>query len=319
MSSLTLLQIIQNASGELGLPVPATVIGNTDATTTQLFYLINRTLDEMRRDNRWTVMQTEFNLIVEVPIITTGDLGINSAVITNIPDTTDLEAQYWTVSANAVPQASRILSVDSSTQITMTMEAATTEAVTDASITFAKDTYELPTDIDWYNPATFWDRTNRWQLIGPDSPQTDQFNRSGIVAVGPRRHYRQIGPLTNRFRIWPAPAEISEPLQLVFEYLSNAAVAVSGSSTSFAQYFANDDDVPLLDSNALVMGIKYQFWRLKGMNYIPLQNEYTDYVDKLAARDGSAPSLSLSRIPRPYLIGPQNIQDGNYPSSPSSS
>ena len=54
-----------------------------------------------------------------------------------------------------------------------------------------------------YIGQTWWDRTNRWALLGPDSPQIDQWHRSGIYVTGPRRHFRQIGNTTNAWRIWP--------------------------------------------------------------------------------------------------------------------
>lgn len=310
----TLLQIVQAAQGELGLPQSSTVVGNTDPTTVQMYNLTNRALDELRRCNRWTACQFEYDLVVNPPIITTGDLGVNSAVITNIPSTTGILANYFTVSGNSISQAARVLSVDSSTQVTMTMEAALTAAITGADVTFAQDTYPIPSDFDFFNNRTMWDRTNRWELLGPDSPQLDQWHRSGIVATGPRRHFRQIGPYADTFRIWPPPTEITNPLQLVFEYLSLNAVRVNGSNSSFAQYFQNDDDLPLLDDQAIIMGLKWMFWEAKGFgSYVTLQNRWIDYVERLKARDGAAPTLNLVKRVNPIFISPANVQDGFFP------
>jgi hypothetical protein len=308
----TLLQIVQAAQAELGLPQSSTVIGNADPTTVQMLYLANRALDEMRRMNRWTVCQFEYNLIVDVPIITTGNIAANSAVITNIPSTSGILADYFAVSGNAIPQAARVLSVDSATQVTMTMEM-TGDAQTDIPLTFARDTYPIPTDFDFFNNRTMWDRTNRWELLGPDSPQIDQWHRSGIVATGPRRHYRKIGPYTSNFRLWPQPVEITSPLQMVFEYLSLNGVMVNGSASTFAQYFANDDDQPLLDDQGVILGIKWMFWEVKGFNYAAMQNRWLDYMYRLAARDGAAPTLQLARRENVLLISPNNIQDGFFP------
>ena len=310
--ALTLLQIVQAAQGELGLPQSATVIGNTDPTTVQMFSLSNRVLDELRRMNRWTAMQFEYDLIVDVAIKTTGDLVQNSAVITNIPSTAGLTANNYAISALGLLQAARIQSVDSATQITMNMEVIGSSSV-GATIEFGRDTYPIPTDFDFFNNETMWDRTNQWRLLGPDSPQQDQWQRSGIVNVGPRRHFRKLGPYTSDFRLWPAPFEIANPLQLVFEYMSLNAVSVSGSNTSFAQYFANDTDQSLLDAQAVIQGIKWMFWEIKGFNYVAMQNRWVDYVEKLAARDGAAPTLSMARRPSPIYITPWNAQDGNDP------
>lgn len=315
---LTLLQIIQRAQAELGLPQAAVVVGNADATTTQMLALANRTLDELRRCNPtgWTALQFEYDLAVPVPVNTTGDLlAANTSIISNIADLTGVQANYWSVSGTNIPQAARVQSVDDATTVTIQMEATNTDPVTGATITFAKDTFPEPSGFDWFQNRTMWDRTNRWELIGPDSPQIDEWHRSGIVTLGPRRHFRQIGPYSNNFRIWPPPTELTSPLQLVFEYLSLNAVRVEGSTSSFAQYFANDTDIPLLDDQAIIMGIKWMFWEIKGMgSYVTLQNRWVDYVDRLIARDGAAQTLQLAKRVSPVFISPANVQDGFFPS-----
>ena len=310
--SLTLLQMVQAVQAELGLPQASTVVGNADATTQQLFYLSNRVLDELRRRNRWTVMQFEYDLVVSVPVSTTGDVTQNSAVITNIPTTAGISANSYVVSGNGIPVAARVISVDSLTQVTLSMEV-TGDSTTGMDLLFARDTYPMPVGFDWFNNRTMWDRTNRWELLGPDSPQMDQWHRSGIVVTGPRRHFRKVGPYTSQFRIWPPPNEIAEPLQLVFEYLSIAAVQVNGADDNFAQYFANDIDTCLLDDQAIIMGMKWMFWEVKGFNYAAMQNRWIDYVDRLVARDGAAPTLNLVKRVNPIFISPANVQDGFFP------
>lgn len=311
----TLLQMVQTAERELGLPQSSGVFtGNTDDTGVQMGALANRCLDELRQMNRWVALQFEYNLVCNPPIITTGDLAAGSAIITNIPSTAGIEANSWAVQSEGVLQAARVLSVDSSTQITMTMENVNTENVVGQAVTFAQDTFDMPDGFEWFNNRTMWDRTNRWELLGPDSPQIDQWHRSGIVATGPRRHFRELGPYGKKFRIWPPPVEITQPLQLVFEYLSINAVRVAGSSTVFAQYFENDTDTCLLNENAIIMGIKWMFWEIKGFgSYVTLQNRWVDYVDRLIARDGGAGTLSITKEPDPLLISPNNVQDGFFP------
>lgn len=315
--SLTLLQMINQAQAELGLPMSATVIGNTDPTTIQMYALSNRVLDELRRMNRWTVQQFEFDLVVPPPVNTTGTIlaGALNTVI-DIPSTAGITANNFAISANAVPAAARVIEVVDANTVVMSMEA--TGASAGQPIAFGQDTFAMPSGFDWFNNGTMWDRTNRWRLLGPDSPQMDQWHRSGIVALGPRRHFRKLGPYVDQFRIWPAPFEIANPLQLVFEYLSIDAVAVNGSTSTFTQFFENDDDQPLLDDQAIIMGIKWMFWEVKGFgSYVTLQNRWVDYVNQLIARDGAAETLSLAKRARSVLLNTWQIQDGDFPSSAS--
>lgn len=310
----TLLQIVQTAQAELGLTQSATVAGNSDVTTVQMFALANRCLDELRRMARWTSMQSEFDMAVPAAVTTTGNMQAGSAIITNIPNTSSLTpATAWAVQGTGLLQASRIQTVDSATQVTLNMRNTNTADVNGSVIVFGQDTYAMPTDFDWFNNRTMWDRTNRWELLGPDSPQLDQWHRSGIVAVGPRRHYRKIGPTGTSFRIWPAPFEITQPLQLVFEYLTINAVAVHG-GTTYAQNFVNDDDIPLLDDQSVIMGIKWMFWEIKGFgSYATAQGRWVDYVNRLIARDGAAPTLQLAKRMNPIFLSPSNVQDGFFP------
>lgn len=319
----TILQMVQNAEAELGLPQSISVFGQagaTDNTGTQMGALANRVLDELRRMNRWTVLQKEYDLVVNVATVTTGNMVAQSAVITNIPSTAGLTAQDWQVIGAGISVASRIQSVDSLTQVTCTMENTNVTPLTGTSITFAQDTYPLPLGIDWFNNRTFWDRTNRWELLGPDSPQMDQWHRSGIVATGPRRHYRILqgintttGAQQDMVRFWPSPVEIISPLQMVFEYLSTFAVATSGGIT-YAQYFTTDTDTCLLDENAILMGIKWMFWEAKGFgSYMTLQSRWVDYVERLIARDGAAPTLQLVKRQNSMFVSGANIQDGFWP------
>lgn len=313
MTQRTVLQIINQCQAELGLPQSATVFNNTDPTTVQLLALLQLANEELRdfSDEGWKALQFEFNLVVNPPITTTGDFGLNSAVVTNIPSTVGLQANYWSVGGDSVPEAARILSVDSLTQVTMTMEA--TAASVGSPIVFAQDTYEMPIDFRKYTNNTWWDRTNHWQLLGPDSAQLDQWHRSGIVATGPRRHWRNIGPYLNTYRLWPPPAELVEPIQAVFEYISLNSVRTNGSYTVFSQYFANDADIPILDDRALVMSIKWRFWEQKGMNYISKRDEYDTWVNRVMARDGGAKTLSLVHCIDPFYLNSYQVQDGFYP------
>jgi hypothetical protein len=316
MAVRTLLQIINTAQQELGLPQSSSVIGNaTDATAMQMLGFAQSEIEELAKakENGWTALTFEYNLVVSPPVETTGDVTENSAVITNIPDTSGISARSFYVQGPSIPQGARVLSVDSATQITMTMESTGTSVGGD--LVFARDTYPEPDNFNFFISDTWWDRTNRWQLLGPSSPQEDQWHLSGIVATGPRRYFRQIGPYSNNYRIWPPPAEIVEPLQLVFEYIANTPIRENTTTgvNNFIQYWADDANVPLLDDRAIIMGIKWRFWEQKGLNWLSKRKEYDDYVARLMSRDGGNTKLSLVNRPPAIYITPQNVQDGYFP------
>jgi len=61
------------------------------------------------------------------------------------------------------------------------------------------------------------------------------------------------------------------------------------------------------------MGVKWRFWQQKGFDWTRLRQDYDDYVDRLAARDGGNTKLQLAKPLQSILINSYNVQDSNFP------
>lgn len=305
----TLLEIVDTAAKELGLNAPAVVATSEDLQVIQLMALTNRDCVQLYRDHDWTDLQFEHIVNVEDAIVTTGNVD-DTAIITGIPSTAGLDTSY-AISALYAPQAQRVAEVLSATSVRCEMR--NTGVAAGAQVVFAKDTYNLPTDFDRYIGQTWWDRTNHWRLIGPDSPQMYQYIRSGIFATGPRRRWRQVGRLPTAWRIWPPPFSGGAPAPgaLVFEYISRNWVLGANGETKPA--FTADDDECLLDEQLVILGVKWRMWQIKGFEYAAMQQEYIDAVAAKFATDGGIPDLYLNRRTGPFLISSANVQDGFWP------
>lgn len=307
--SMTWLEIVQTACDELGLTRPSSIVGSNDPQAIQLGALANRQGIALQKQHGWTMLQTEWIINVVGPIVTTGDTTDGSAVITNIPSTSGLVANNYFVNSNNIPAAARIVSVDSATQVTLTEEATATS--TGQVFTFSLDTYPIPTDFDRYIGRTFWDRTNHWELIGPQSPQFDEWQRSGVVTTGPRRRFRQIGKLYNVFRLWPPPQATDAPATLVFEYISTEWAQATGGGAYKARFTA-DDDVCVFDDELMIKGVKWRFFQAKGLDYAALQAEHIDDVARTIGRDGGSAVLDMSRKKFPMFVSPANVPDSGF-------
>jgi hypothetical protein len=306
--STSLLQIIQDATAELGLAQPSAVTTATDLQTVQMLALANRCGRMLMSEASWSKLNGLYVINIAEPLVTTGNLTEGSAVITNIPSTATLTATdtYYAVSAEGAQQATQIASIDSATQITMNMPANGT--YTGATLTISQNVYDQPAD--WHDSVnrTQWDRTNHWELQGPVSSQQYQWLESGIVATGPRRKYRIQG---STVVIWPPPSSSDTPSTLAMEYMSSYWV-LSSTGTPKPRFTA-DTDTTVFDPDLMVMGIKWLFFQAKGFEYTELRRQWRNQVSVYAATDSGAATLDMAGRVWPMFVSPANIQDGNFP------
>ena len=344
----TFLQIVQTACAELGLNQPSVVVGSTDLQVKQLGALVNRDLRELQQNYNWTALQTEFDLFINPPIYGVGDITQNSYIITNFVVTdasgtpvpggdfssdfnTDFGPGYspasnptlYLISGQSITVNTRLAQVTGDPgDFTVVMDQPANATETSVFFTLSQDTYPGPVDFSRYLSQTWWDRTNRWALLGPDSPQMDQWHRSGIVTIGPRRHFRQIGyngltqtqnPINN-YRIWPAPGATDTPINLVYEYMSAYTTLASNGTPQIG--FQADTDFPILDENMMILGVKWRMWQIKGFDYGAMQQEYVDYCDRCYANDGGLKTVTMSKSRAGIYAS--LVQDGNFPGPTSS-
>lgn len=300
---MNLLEIVQAASLELGIGAPVSVINTTDMQALQMVALANREGKSLARDYDWNDLQREFVVNLALSVQKTGDVYPGSSVVNNI-DTTGL-SEGFAVSGDGMPPSQRVAKIIS--ESTLMLEMRPVASVASARLTFAQDTYDLPPDFDRYIGQTWWDRTNRWRLIGPDSPQSDQLVRSGVFTTGPRRRWRQTG---GKWRVWPAPFG-NTPGALVFDYITKNWCSTEAGVA--ADVMTADTDVPLFDPQLIVLGVKWRTWQAKGFEYAAMQQEYVDAVHAKFGADGGNPDLYLNRRAGPTLISNANIPDGNWP------
>src|SRR5512135_301418 len=91
--SKTLLQLVQQASNEMGLAAPNYVSGNTASDTVQMLALLNALGDEMRREFPWQALEKEYRFNTAF-LATTGNVTNGSAIVTGIPSTSGLSTSY---------------------------------------------------------------------------------------------------------------------------------------------------------------------------------------------------------------------------------
>lgn len=299
MANSTLLQLVTQVTGELGIAQPATVVGNTTADVVQILALMNASGYELLRKADWRQLTTPYTFFAQW-LTTTGTYTTSSAVITGIPSTAALDTTYM-LAGGIFPNATFIQSVDSPTQVTMSQLPIANG--TNASLPFQKAKYNFPSDYDAIVPATQWDKSKHWQMLGPESAQQWEFILSGYISTGPRVRWRLFGEY---FQIWPG---FSNTEVLGFEYRSKGwARAADG---TVKNSFTLDTDTCIYGDRLMVLSAKLKYLESKGL---PTQSIFRDYMtefDVSVAQNVSAPNLSLAPRPGSVLLDWSNIPDSN--------
>ena len=165
----------------------------------------------------------------------------------------------------------------------------------------AAQTGAIPSDFRYIVSATWWDRTNKWRMLGPATPQQWQALNSGIVQAGVRRWFRIRG---DSMLIYPTPTNTTDTI--AFEYVSDQWCETAGGTGQSA--WAADTDVGVLSEELMQMGLAWRFLKAKGLAYAEELASYEREVDKAIARDGGMPTLNMAGAPGYTDLG-LNIPD----------
>jgi hypothetical protein len=201
-----------------------------------------------------------------------------------------------------IPNATYITSVDSATSVTLNY--APTEAQVGGQLIFQKVKYDLPADYNSTVNRTHWDKSKRWEMLGPESAQQWEWLLSGYISTGPRIRWRLLGKY---FQIWPG---MNAGELLGFEYRSRSwAESAAGAPKSS---FTADTDTCIYPDRLMVLGTKLKYFEAKGFDTTALYRDYLMEFETAVAQDTAAANLSFAPRPGTVLIGYDNIPDSGY-------
>jgi hypothetical protein len=297
----TALQLIQQATAELGLPVPVVVAGSTATDTVQQLALLNATGYELQRSFIWQKTDKEYRFTTAY-VTTIGNTTINSAVITNIPSTASITAGTYMAIGTGINQDAYVLSVDSATQVTLNQSSTATG--TAVALSFCQTKYTMPSDFDRPIDRTQWDKSKHWEMLGPRTSQEWQWLKSGYIATGPRVNFRMLG---GYFEIWP-PLTSNE--YIGFEYMSNAW-AYSSASVAKTSITA-DTDTCIFPDRLMVLGLKMKYFEIKGFDASAFTRDFLAQLDIAKANDAGSKTLSMAPRLSSILLTEANVPDSGY-------
>lgn len=295
----TLLQLVQNASNELGLTAPSNVIGSYAADTIQMLALVNALGNELQREFDWNALEKEYRFYTTIYSYTATTVS-GSAVLT-IPSTAGIDTTFMVTGAG-VNQDCYVESVSlDGVTLTLNQPMSVTGSPT---LTFAKTKYAMPADYDRIVDRTQWDKTRHWEMIGPLSSQQWQFLKSAFISTGPRVRWRMMG---NMFQIWPL---LGTSEYLGFDYISNGWVTDTTGNTK--SNFSLDTDMCIYPDRLMTLGLKLKYFEIKGFDTSSIRHDYQGELDRAKAMDGGSATLSFAPAINSILIGWNNIPDSGY-------
>lgn len=290
----TLLQLVQQACGEMGLIQPSTLFGNTDQQVVQLLALAQRegyeTYKMSTNTYGWQALRKEYLFNVVSTGLQTVSYTKGSNVITFLTTPTNQPQVGWVISNSGGSNATDFIyptyvtAVLSSTQVTVSTNALNTN--TSNTMAMGQQAYNFPTDYDHMIVQTQWDRGFRWQLLGPLDAQEWQVLKSGISPTGPRRRFRI---MNNQFFIDPIPYDGN---QLVFEYISYNWC--QNSQFQGQNKWQADTDTYRLDDDTFILGMIWRFRMAKGLDYSEERQMWTDSINRYKARQASVRNLPVN-------------------------
>lgn len=239
MSYWTGLQIIQQASLEMGLVAPTTIVGSTDVGTLQLLALLNASGNELITYYPWAQFKAQWNFTCD---------GVSAS-------------------------------------------------------------YDLPADWGYFVDQTQWDRTNRWPMLGPKSPQEWAWITGGLVASAPRVRFRV---MDGKFYVWPVTITSNLNMEYVITgFAQDVSVTPFPGGTQVAMV-SKDTDIVMFDPWLMVKFLKLKFYQLKAFDTTAVLTDFTRLFDSLTGKDVGAPVLNLNIQTTPMFIGPWSVPDGSW-------
>jgi len=298
--SSTMLQLIQQATGEMGLNVPTYVAGNTQQDVIQQLALLNACGREISRAYIWQALAKQ-NLITVSYTSITGTTTSDSTSLTNCSSIAGIDTTYQ-ISGSGINQATYVAAAPTGSTIVLSQPATSTN--TGATYTLGKVKYSMPTDYDRQIDRTHWDKSKHWEMLGPETAQQWEWLISGYISTGPRIRYRIF---QSYFQIWPlvTTAEV-----LGFEYISNGWVnnAAGTAKTSFTV----DTDTCIFPDNLMVLALKKKYFEVKGFDAGTFTRDYMTEMSIAKANDGGSLTLSMNPRISTILIGWTQIPDSGY-------
>lgn len=145
--------------------------------------------------------------------------------------------------------------------------------------------------------GTVWNRTQRWEVLGPTDKVTWQRAKTGQTWLDSGRHWRIRG---DDFLIFE---QRTVGDLIAFEYVSKnwlQPASTTEASARISRIAANTDEC-LLEDSVIKLGLQAKWLQANGLNFLPTLQAYMAAVKVQEAEEGQTDRISLNPPTRTQL------------------
>jgi hypothetical protein len=176
-------------------------------------------------------------------------------------------------------------------------------------VTTSATTYALPADFLRMINQTQWNRTTRFPLGGPLSPQEWEYLTARAANVSFRILFRPRNRLVELYN----GTNIPSGQTIAYEYLSSYWVQAFGQTAGNKVAPTLATDTILFDAHLMTRALKFAFLRDKGFDASNAKVEFDEALAAVMRDDTPAPTLSLNGPGKlEPLIGEANVPITGY-------
>lgn len=287
---MSILTIIQNASLEVGLQSPTSVIGSTDETTRQLLALLKRAVRDCMTRAQWPKLNREYTFTL---VAGQENYAFPADYDRAVFRTNWNRARRWELIGPISPQEWQFRKSG--------IVSTTPRQYFRVKGWESKQFYIFPTP-----DASVAGQTIAFEYQSTSAMVPQQWTASTIFLAGAycsndSRIYRTtVGGTSGS----TAPTHTSGSA-------SDGGVSWTYVSTPYPGYLS-DSDYCLIDEEVITLSVQWRFLQQKGLDYEKVEAEYEKAIMREIAAEIGAKTLTLNKAPSPQFISGFNVPDSGF-------
>ncbi len=159
-------------------------------------------------------------------------------------------------------------------------------------------------DVDLVSFATIWNVTQQRPVFGPLDDPDYQLAKS-LSPAGPIGHYKIQG---NEFLVNP----VMTAGETIAALVRTKNWLLDNDGTSKKRFITEDTDIPLLDDDLMILGLRAKYKQEKGLAYAEDMRSFESMASAITSRDGTKKTLHMDTSDRQMAPG-IFVPNGSWP------